>query len=389
MARYFNTEGRCNTDEHYMVRLDDRLAKIKKLFIDRGKYFVINRGRQYGKTTTLMALAEYLKDEYIVIAMDFQMMSTADFADEQTFAGKFIRQMKKIFFRKKELMRGMEEDVFQEFISLGEKDSISLDILFEGMSRICETAKKPVVMIIDEVDSGSNNQVFLDFLAQLRGYYLDRERHPIFHSVILAGVYDIKNLKLKVRPDEEHRYNSPWNISARFNLDMSFPAVQIAAMLEEYEADKHTGMKVQSIAEEIYKYTSGYPYLVSAVCKYLDEEVAEKEGFGDIAAVWTKEGIAEAVKILLYENTPLFDSMVKQLDLYKDMRNMIEEIIYQGRQIPFSPAEKAVNLGLMFGFLKEENGHVVIANRIFEMYLLNMFMAEEALEGMREGQMLL
>ena len=81
MARYFNTEGRCNTDEHYMVRLDDRLAKIKKLFIDRGKYFVINRGRQYGKTTTLMALAEYLKDEYIVIAMDFQMMSTADFAD--------------------------------------------------------------------------------------------------------------------------------------------------------------------------------------------------------------------------------------------------------------------------------------------------------------------
>ena len=89
--------------------------------------------------------------------------------------------MKKIFFRKKELMRGMEEDVFQEFISLGEKDSISLDILFEGMSRICETAKKPVVMIIDEVDSGSNNQVFLDFLAQLRGYYLDRERHPIFH----------------------------------------------------------------------------------------------------------------------------------------------------------------------------------------------------------------
>ena len=32
--------------------------------------------------------------------------------------------------------------------------------------------KKPVVMMIDEVDSASNNQVFIDFLAQLRGYYL-------------------------------------------------------------------------------------------------------------------------------------------------------------------------------------------------------------------------
>ena len=43
MMRYFNTEGLCMPKEHYMVRLDDRLEKIKRLYIDRGKYFVINR----------------------------------------------------------------------------------------------------------------------------------------------------------------------------------------------------------------------------------------------------------------------------------------------------------------------------------------------------------
>ncbi len=32
----------------------------------------------------------------------------------------------------------------------------------------------------------------------------------------------------------------------------------------------------------------------------------------------------------------------------------------------------------MFGFLKENDGHVAVANRIFEMRLLNMFIAEEA-----------
>ena len=63
MRRYFNTEGRCRPQQHYMVGLDDRLDRIKRLFVDRGKYFVINRGRQYGKTTTLMALAEYLRKE--------------------------------------------------------------------------------------------------------------------------------------------------------------------------------------------------------------------------------------------------------------------------------------------------------------------------------------
>lgn len=59
--RYFNTEGVCSPDQHYMVRLDERLDKIKRLYVDRGKYFVINRGRQYGKTTTLYALEKYLK----------------------------------------------------------------------------------------------------------------------------------------------------------------------------------------------------------------------------------------------------------------------------------------------------------------------------------------
>ena len=39
---------------------------------------------------------------------------------------------------------------------------------------------------------------------------------------ILVGVCDIKNLKRKLRPDEEHKDNSPWNIAADFDIDMSF-----------------------------------------------------------------------------------------------------------------------------------------------------------------------
>lgn len=35
-------------------------------------------------------------------------------------------------------------------------------------------------------------------------------------------------------------------------------------------------------------------------------------------------------------------------------------------------------MGRMFGYLTEKNGQVAIANRIFEMYLLNYFMTGEA-----------
>lgn len=68
-------------------------------------------------------------------------------------------------------------------------------------------SSRPVVLIIDEVDSTGNNQVFIDFLAQLRGYYFARDEMSIFHSVILAGMYSIKNLKLKLRPESYEAYN--------------------------------------------------------------------------------------------------------------------------------------------------------------------------------------
>ena len=201
---------------------------------------------------------------------------------------------------------------------------------------------------------------------------------PIFHSVILAGVYDNKNLKLKLRPDSEHQYNSPWNVAAKFNIDMSFSVKQILSMLAEYEEDQHTGMDIPAIADEIYQYTSGYPVLVSSICKCIDEELPEDDAFGDAASAWSKEGVAKAVEMILKESSPLFESLVKQLDIYKELRDMIEDIIYCGRKITFSPEQKSINPGLMFGYLKEENGHVTIANRMFEMCLLNLFMAEES-----------
>lgn len=379
MWRYFNTEGQCIPRYHYMVNLDDRIDRMRRRYIDCGKYFIINRGRQYGKTTTLRILEEYLKKEYIVIFLDFQRIGTEEYATEESFANAFV----KVFMDALSKICISEKKSLCDFWNGFENDSKvkSLRELFAILSKFCKEADSPVILMIDEVDSASNNQVFIDFLAQLRSYYLDRERSPIFHSVVLAGVYDIKNLKRKIRPDQEHQYNSPWNIAAKFTIDMSFSVAQIAGMLEEYERDYHTGMDVEEISSEIYQYTSGYPYLVSAICKYLDEEAPEKRNFGGIDVIWTKRGIAEAVKAMLQENIPLFDSMTKQLDTYKDLRNMVEQILYQGRQILFSPAEKSINLGIMFGFLKEENGHVAVSNRVFEMYLLNLFIAEESVKS--------
>ncbi|MCI8969065.1 MAG: ATP-binding protein, partial [Lachnospiraceae bacterium] len=314
MRRRFNTAGSCNPQRHYMVDLDARLRRIKEDYVDEGSYFVINKGRQYGKTTTLNALEKYLKDEYIVIALDFQEIGTEDFADAAVFVGAFAGMVLESL-----AVLGFDsgDDLWQPLTELAGKDGDrSLKDLFVRLGRMCACAQKPIVLMIDEVDSASNNQVFIDFLAQLRGYYLKRDKMPIFHAVILAGVYNVKNLKLKLRSETDHQYNSPWNIAADFDIEMSFSAEEIAGMLAEYEADCQTGMDVREVAEEIFRYTSGYPVLVSSICKHIDEKLPDRE----TQTAWSRAGIEKAVKRILTDNTPLFESMIRHLDDYPSMK---------------------------------------------------------------------
>lgn len=43
--------------------------------------------------------------------------------------------------RKKELSKELDADALQEFVSLKMNEELSVDMMFEGLSRICETSK--------------------------------------------------------------------------------------------------------------------------------------------------------------------------------------------------------------------------------------------------------
>ena len=204
---------------------------------------------------------------------------------------------------------------------------------------------RPYGFMIDEADSASEYRVFLDFLAQLRGYYIIREKKPIFQSVILAGVYDIKNLKNKFV--EEYRMNSPWNVAADFDIDLRLREHGIAGMLADYEEDHHTGMNIQEIAGLIYDYTSGYPFLVSRICKLMDEKVYRDENEFDRNKVWTKEGFLTAVRMLLTEENTLFDSLDNKLIDYPDLKQMLLELLLQGNVIEYVPGNLGIRMAAM------------------------------------------
>ena len=154
MNRTFNSNGYCDPRLHYMVDLSSRLKEIKSM-IDDEKYFTINRARQYGKTTILSALADYLDDGYEVVSLDFQTMSSLSFESEQLFVAAFSEELLDLAG---ELPADIKEKL-SEFA--GQSAQInSLQALFK-------VSEKRIVLIIDEVDSAANNQVFVDFLRSL------------------------------------------------------------------------------------------------------------------------------------------------------------------------------------------------------------------------------
>ena len=382
----FNTTAVCISSKHYMVDLSERVEAIRQ-FVDAGKYFTINRARQYGKTTTLTALKNAICTDDTVVYLDFQGGGNSGFSTEE----KFVQEFSRLIWNRRKIDQGIPADtldILQKWKNEAEPQ-VRLGELFDLLSDWTGHSEKAVILIIDEVDSAANNQVFLDFLAQLRDKYISRDRDGVktFQSVILACVTDVKHLKSKTREDEDSKDNSPWNIAADFTIDMSLSEDGIKGMLDEYEADHHTGMDAAAIAKSVREYTNGYPFLVSRICQLIDENVSRTM---DLSEAWTGRGLDEAVKLILAENNTLFQSLTKNLNHYPELKAAIRSILMEGTRLTWNGQQDAIVRMQMYGLVRNEHNTVRVANRIFETVLYNLFLSDEELKNnvfSREGEL--
>lgn len=273
MRRRFNDTGVCVPDRHFMADTSAKLARIIEL-IEDGAYFAINRPRQYGKTTIAYLLSrELAKDSrYLVLEMSFEGIGDAIFEKEESFCPGFVAMMA-------EEMDKSNEKSLSEFLHFEKKRITNLNLLSGIISNLAKQTEKKIVLSIDEIDKSSNNQLFLSFLGMLREKYMQRnkQRSRTFQSVILIGVHDVKTLKLKISPESGGKFNSPWNIAIDFKVDMSFNPREIEIMLLDYSQERGVTMDTAAIANRIYYYTSGYPYLVSKLCKFVDEDILSQK----------------------------------------------------------------------------------------------------------------
>ena len=223
----FNAEGPCDPDHNYMVNIDDRIREIKENLVDKNKYFVINNGRQFGKTTTLYRLIKYLNSGNFIFLIYLEVFNSTDLGSDDSFLKKFI-----LFFLRSYSKYNDNPDlnmVTQIEELQHSKEKITTIDFFLAINNICEISPKPLVLIIDEIDSFvSYPEVFISFLSISRSHYLERYTSPTFQSVILSGVHSIDYLRSKISSDNESKLlNSPWNIAADIDIDMSFSKSEI------------------------------------------------------------------------------------------------------------------------------------------------------------------
>jgi len=210
----------------------------------------------------------------------------------------------------------------------------------------------------------------------LRNKYLlanDGEDYT-FHSVVLAGVHDVKTLKMKISPDSTGKLNSPWNIAADFIIDMSFNPAEISTMLADYSNDKNIEMDIPAIADRLYYYTSGYPYLVSKMCKVIDEILIPEKR----AEKWNLEAIDTSFRYLINKayTTTLFDDMIKNLENNSLLYDFVFEVLMGSKSFTYDVDNPEINLAAVYGIIGMEKNLVKIHNLIFEQRL-SLYMASK------------
>ena len=357
--REFNITGICNPEWHYMVDTSEKMNQMVEL-IEKRKYFTINRPRQYGKSTSLTLLKRRLEDQYLVLRMSMESVGQESYKNAQTFSQCLYRLLSH------RLKLDRKTSLLQPLEAL--KKIESFDELSQFITDFVESSDKEVILMMDEVDEGTHNEVFLKFLGVLRDKYNERNADgvPTFQAVILAGVHDVKNLHLNVTGREAFRQNSPWNIATNFTVDLSFNVREIRSLLKDYLSEHPAvNMELDFIAERIHYFTSGYPFLVSYMCDLIERDFEGSDK-------WNEHHLEQAVNKILDSDNTNFQSLIKNLEVHKDLYHLVEQIVLVGRDFRYASDAPAIQKGRLYGMLApSERGMCKIHNPIYEMRIYN------------------
>ena len=255
MRRFFNTTGLCNPQDHYMVEpFRDLYPEVMSL-IEVQQYFVVHAPRQTGKTTFLHALAHRLNREGDYVSVVCSLES----AGYQSIS---VESANQVFIRSLYRMAGFFLD--KQYLPPDPSTYASGNSLFgRYLTDWCHTLDKPLVLLLDEVDSLCDD-VLISTLRQLRDGFQSRPQY-FPQSVALVGLRDIREYRLRARADNPSiGAGSPFNVKAESFFLPVFSREEVRGLLNQHTQD--TGQVFSpEVFEKLYEYSGGQPWLTNAL----------------------------------------------------------------------------------------------------------------------------
>ena len=336
--RSFNTAGPVRPDKHYCIpplkRFD--LDEVLGLIRDE-QYFVLHAPRQTGKTSALIALRNLLNSGD---AGDFRCVDVnvevGQVARDDTAEG--MRAILSILSARAQLLG-------DDFLRTAWPNILATsgpnDALRDALTQWCLANPTPLVLMVDEIDSLVGDTL-LSVLRQLRAGYQQRpEGFP--QSVVLCGVRDIRDYRIRSSAGEVIAGGSPFNVAAKSLRLGDFTKAETEALMAQHVNETGQQFAPEALAA-VWEQTQGQPWLVNALCA---GACFDSKAGRDRSKAIGKDHILAAREALILSRRTLLDQLAHKLEEER-VRRVIEPLLaggsarHEGRDL-----EYARDLGLL------------------------------------------
>ena len=339
--RFFNTTGPVRPQEHYCIPPLSRLNLDDVLTLVRDKrYFVLHAPRQTGKTSALLALRDLLNEggagEYRCVYANVEMAQAA----RENVEGAMRAILSELTIRARTTLRDESlADVWPRVLAGAGPNGV----LREVLSRWSEADPKPLVLLVDEIDSLVGDTL-LSVLRQLRAGY-DQRPESFPHSVVLCGVRDVRDYRIHSGTEKEIiAGGSAFNIKAESLRLGDFSNDEVRALIEQHTEETGQTFTAEAL-DSVWTQTEGQPWLVNALChQACFRNVAGRDRTRTITA----DDLLEAREQLIARRETHLDQLADKLQEDR-VRRVVEPLLSGGDENVSSARdlEYARDLGLI------------------------------------------
>jgi len=257
----FNTTGPIKPDKHYHIPALSRwdADEIYRLIEAEG-YFVLHAPRQTGKTTCLLALMEKLNKESNYTAL-YVNVEPAQAARGRVEAGvptviQEIVEAAAFYLGERRLGSWAEEALKQSPYSA----------LQRLLSQWCRENDRPIVLLLDEVDTLVGDTL-ISVLRQIRAGYPKRP-NGFPQTMLLCGVRDVRDYRIHVSDNRGDNQiilgGSAFNIKSESLRLGNFSHGDIVTLYAQHTEE--TGQRFEDgVIDYVFEQTNGQPWLVNAI----------------------------------------------------------------------------------------------------------------------------